>query len=340
VRDRLFRYIGGAVAGLAVLVMTVWASLAVYYSNLPGRLLRASAACLFAGAATAVFLFVPRRRRALAAFLVGFAALTVWWLSIPASNDRDWQNDVAVLPYATVHGDRITVHNIRNLAYRTETDFDARYYDKTVDLNKLDSVDLIAVYWMGDAIAHIMISFGFEEKDFIVFSIETRKERGEGYSTVKGFFKQYELIYVVGDERDLIRVRTDYRNPREDVYLYRLRTEPKARKRFFMEYIRQINAMRVKAVWYNTLTTNCTTNVVHHVRALGGRAQYTWKVLLSGYAPEYAYELGVLDNAVPFPELRRRSYINDRAHRVGDDPAFSVKIREGLPVPGPGGQPR
>jgi len=208
-----------------------------------------------------------------------------------------------------------------------------RHYDKTFDLNLLDGADLLAVYWVGDTIAHVMVSFGFQEKDFVAISVETRKERGEGYSTLKGFFKQYKLTYVVADERDLIRVRTDTRNPAEDVYLYRLKMPRENVRKFFLEYVRQINSMKEAPEWYNTLTTNCTTNMVRHVRAFGGKAKYTWKVLLSGYAPQYACELGALDTSLRFEELRRRSYINPRAHAVGDDPGFSIKIRAGLPRP-------
>jgi hypothetical protein len=262
-----------------------------------------------------------------------FAGVVAWWMSIPASNDRPWQRDVATVPYATVQGDQVTIHKIRNLNYRTETDFDVRYYDKTYDLSRLDSVDLIAVYWMGDAIAHVMITFGFQEKDFVTFSIETRKEIGEGYSTVKGFFKQYESIFIAGDERDLIRVRTDYRNPTEDVYLYRTRMPPETARKFFMEYVQEINSLKQHAQWYNTLTSNCTVDIIKLIRDFGGRATYNWKVLLSGYTPLYAYELGGLDTSIPFAELRKLSYVNPRARALGDDPEFSRKLREGLPAP-------
>ena len=123
-----------------------------------------------------------------------------------------------------INGDLVTIHNIRNFDYRTETDFTPRYYTKTFDLREVDSVDVIASYWMGDAIAHIFLSFGFSGKDFIAISIETRRQRHQSYSTVAGFFKQYELFYVVADERDLIRLRTNYRkDPPEDVYIYRTR---------------------------------------------------------------------------------------------------------------------
>ncbi len=325
----MIRRVSILVCAAAVILMTGWCALAIYYSNLPGDSLRTVLAVGFALGTAVAFLLLPNRKMVLIGFLLVFSGIVAWWTRIPASNGREWQPDVAVLPYATLQGDLVTLHNIRNLQYRTETDFEVRHYDKTFDLNRLDSVDLLAVYWAGDAIAHVMISFGFQEKDFVAFSIETRKEKGEGYSTIKGFFKQYELTYIVGDERDLIRVRTDYRNPSEEVYLYRLKMPRENARKFFMEYINQVNAMKKKPEWYNTLTTNCTTNVVRHVRAFGGRAKYNWKVLLSGYAPQYVYELGALDSRLPFDELRKRSYINSKAHAIGDDPDFSRKIREG-----------
>jgi hypothetical protein len=332
---RTVRILFGILTGAVVFCMAVWASLAVYYSDLPGEGLRMSLAVGLSVATLLAFVLLPRRGRALVGFLVAWGLLVAWWSTIQPSNARDWQEDVAVLPYATVEGDRVTLHNIRNFTYRSETDFDAHYYDKTVDLGQLSSVDLVTVYWMGDAIAHVMMSFAFGEDDHVIFSIEARKEKSEGYSSVKGFFKQYELTYVVGDERDLIRLRTDYRNPREDVYLYVTRIPPENRRRLFMEYVAAINGLKDKAEFYNTLTTNCTTNVVRHIRAFGGIVRYSWKTLLSGYAAEYAYEIGGLDTSLPFQELRKRSYINPIALSVGDDPMFSRKIREGLPRPAP-----
>lgn len=324
---------GVLVLGFLVICMTSWASLAIYYSDLPGDYLRTALAGLFALSTLAAFLFLPHRLRTLLWFFGVFVLVVVWWTTIPPSNSRDWQVDVAVLPYATIEGDLVTLHHIRNCAYRTEADFDVHYYEKTFDLRRLDSVDLIAVYWMGDAIAHVMVSFGFGGTDYVTFSIEARKEKNEGYSSIKGFFRQYELIYVVADERDVIRLRTDYRNPREDVYLYRTNLSPQDVRQLFMEYVDKINELKQWPEFYNTLTTNCTTNVVTHTRASGGLARYNWKILLSGYAAQYTYELGRLDTSLSFEELRQRSYINPRAHAVVNDPDFSLRIREGLPVP-------
>ena len=198
------RGIAAVLVGLVVAVMTAWAAGAIYYSDLPGARLRAALAIGFAALTVLAFLLLPRRRRTLVGFLVVFALLVVWWLRIPASNQRDWQPEVSVTPWATIDGDRVTIHGVRNLEYRTETDFVPHWEDRIYDLRKLDSVDLIAVYWAGKAIAHIMLSFGFEGKDYLAASIETRKERGESYSTIAGFFKQYELVYIVADERDII----------------------------------------------------------------------------------------------------------------------------------------
>ena len=327
------RFILIVVGFLVIALMTAWASLAIYYSNLSSEGIRATIAIGFVVCAAAAFLFLKKRFWTLIGFLIVFCLIVVWWLNIKPSNTRNWQPDVAVLPYATIQDNLVTIHNIRNLNYRTETDFDVNYYDKTFDLNSLDSMDIISVYWMGDAIAHIMISFGFQEKDFVSFSIETRKERGEDYSTIKGFFKQYELIYIAGDERDLLRVRTDYRNPQEDVYLYRTRMPRDRSRKLFMEYIKQINAMKKKPVWYNTFTTNCTTDIVMHIKTFSDRIHYNWKILLSGYTPLYAYERGAFDTRIPFAELRKLSYINPKAHVIGNDPEFSRKIRDGLPRP-------
>ena len=322
--------LGIAGLGLAVAGATVWGALALYYSDLPGEPVRIAFATAFA--LGTLLAFVLLRRRTLIGFGVAFGGVLLWWTSIEPSNERDWQTDVAALPYATQDGDLVTLHNIRNFDYRTEQDFLPRYDERTFDLRQLDAVDLIAVYWMGDAIAHIMVSFGFAG-DHVAISIETRKEKGEPYSSIAGFFKQYELIYVVGDERDLIRVRTNYRRPEELAYVYRTRATPANARGLFLEYVEKINQLRERPEFYNTLTTNCTTDVWWLVRTLSGQVPLDWRVLLSGYFPEYAYDLGNLDTGLPFPELKARSLINDKAHAADQDPKFSERVREGLPRP-------
>jgi hypothetical protein len=261
-----------------------------------------------------------------------FAALLAAWSAIEPSNDRIWEPENAVLAYATIDGDRIMLHNIRNFDYRTETDFTPAYYDRTFDLRQLDAVDAFAVYWMGPAIAHVFLSFGFADGAHVAFSIETRREKGQSYSSVAGFFRQFTLYYAVGDERDIVRVRTNYRtDPPEHVYLYRARGSNDAARRLFLEYLEQINSLKQHAEWYNTLTSNCTSSIWVMTRINPGHVPYSWKILLSGYLPEYLYEQGKLDTSVPFAELQRRAFINPLARAADQAADFSQRIRVGLP---------
>jgi len=333
---RLARALLIVLISLAMLAATAWGTLAIYYSDLPGIELRRNLATAFSFLAAAMlgwYLFAVNRGKVLIVFWGLFLLLVIWWSTISPRQDRDWAPEYAKPAYATINGDLITIHNIRNFDYRTETDFVPRYYDKTFDLNKLDSVDLIATYWMGPAIAHLMVSFGFAGKDFIAVSIETRRERRESYSTIAGFFKQYELFYVVADERDLIRLRTNYRkDPPEDVYLYRTTAPLENGRRLFMDYVHKINSLAKEPEFYNTLTTNCTTNILTHTRVNPDSLPLSWKVLVSGYAPEYAYEGGKLDTSIPFPTLRERSRINPAAQSADKAPDFSQRIRASLPA--------
>ena len=325
------------VAGLVPLgLLTVatggWGVLAICYSGPHNDSVRNILAVAFALASLAALIALGVRRwrwRALAVYLVVFALLVAWWRGIEPSNERDWQKDVALLPYAEIEGDLVTVRNIRNFGYRSETDYTPAYYDKRFDVRELEGVDLVSVYWMGPAVAHIFLSFAFSGGDHLAISIETRKEQGENYSTIKGFFRQYELYYVVADERDVIRLRTNYRrDPPEDVYVYRLQGPIENGRRLFMEYANKINALKAGPEFYNTLTTNCTTNIWFHSLVNQEHPRFSWKILVSGHVPEYLYESGRLDTRVPFPELRRRAHINVRAQAADAAADFSRRIRE------------
>jgi hypothetical protein len=326
-------------AGAGIIAITLWGVGALYLSPLLPEAWRPFGAGLYAVLTLLAFIFLPHRGRTALGALAVFGILVFLFLRIPASNNRDWQPEVANTPYATINGDVVTIHNLRNFDYRTETDFDPRWESRTYDFSKLDSVDIIAVYWAGKAIAHVMVSFGFAGKDYLAVSIETRKEKGENYSTLAGFFRQYELYYVVADERDVIRVRTTYRQPQEDVYIYRVNGPLKNARRVFLDYIKSINELRERPSYYNTLTTNCTTSILFHTRMNPEAPPMSWKVLLSGYVPDYLYDLGRLDTSRPFAELEKMSRVNTRAHAADKDAAFSQRIREGLPIPAPMAKP-
>lgn len=328
------------IAGRVLLVLlvsgvTAWGALALLYSSTTNALASAvlAGAFLLCGLLTALAVGVRRQARAaVTGFALLFAVLLGWWSGIEPSNDRDWQPDVARLAHAEIKGDLVTVRNVRNFAYRSETDYTPHYYDRTYDLGKLRSVDLIAVYWMGPAIAHTILSFGFEGGEQLAISIETRKERGETYSTTRGFFKQYELHYVVADERDVVRLRTSYRkDPPEDVYVYRLHGPLENGRRVFLQYMQRINDLQAKPEFYNTLIDNCTTGIWMNARINPGHVPLSWKVFASGYLPEYLHGVGMLAPGVPFAELQRLGYINPRARAAGDAEDFSRLIRVGLP---------
>ncbi len=317
---------------LLLIGTNVWAVLALYFGDSHTGNIQVAIAAVFAlfGLITLVGLgFVRWRKRLLIAYSILFIGIVSgWWFMVSPSNERQWQPDLAKLPFATIDGDKVTVHNIRNVDYRSEFDFSPAYYTKTYDLNKLNGGDLFAVYWMGPAIAHTIISFNFGDKDYLAVSIEARKELNEGYSTIKGFFRQYELTYIVADERDVIRLRTNYRkNPVEEVYLYRIKSRKENARRLFLEYIKKINELHDKPAFYNTLLDNCTTVVWLNTRINPQHLPFSWKILLSGYLPEYLYESNMLATQLPFEQLQRQALINPVAQMADQLPDFSQRIR-------------
>ena len=314
--------------GLLLIGLTGWGSTAIYYSNLPAGV-RPIAALLLAVLVATLLVVVRPHRRAVLSVLTVFVLLIAWWLSIPASNDRNWKPDVALLPWAVIEGNQVTLHDIRNCEYRSESDFTVRHYDKTLQLDQLRTADLSLVYWGSPSIAHTMMSFGFADGSYVCFSIETRNEMGEGFSTVKGFFKQYELTYVVADERDVLRLRTNFRH--EDVYLYRMSASEDRVRYIFLDYLREVNQLKAAPEWYNAMTSNCTTNIRSHTAPGSSVDKLDWRILINGYVDELAYERKALDQSLPFPELKRRSHVNEAALAAGDSADFSKLIRQGLP---------
>ena len=316
-------------AWLVFAATACWGGMAIIYSNLTANW-RFGGAALF-GAAALLSVLLPREgRRKAACYGAVFALTLAWWLYLPPSNSRDWQPDVAKLPYADIYGSSVTVRNIRNCEYRSEYDYTVRHYDQTFDLGALRSMDLFLVDWGAPNIAHTMLSFGFGGGKYVCFSIETRKKKGEEYSSVRGFFKQYELTYVVADERDVVRLRTDHRKG-ERVYLYRLKATPDLIRQVFLDYLYSVNRLKDRPQWYNALTANCTTDIWKHIFPYYPRAKFDWRILASGYVDEMAYDLGVVDRSFPFPEFRRRSLVNERSKAAGGAPAYSEIIRRGLP---------
>jgi hypothetical protein len=270
--------------------------------------------------------------RAFAAWAIAGVALLVWWTSMEPSNTRDWQADVARLPRVEIRGQQLVFHDIRSFEYRSETDFTPRYVDRSYDLADLRGVDLFMSYWGSPAIAHTIMSWQFGNAPPLAISIETRKRKGQEYSAVKGFFKQYEIIYVVADERDVVGLRTNHRG--EQVYLYRLKSSPALARALLLDYVASINELVERPQFYNALLDNCTTTIRRHRTHVDTDAPpFDWRLIANGYLDQRLYEAGIVDTRLPFEQLRRVSQVDARAKAADGDPAFSQRIREGLPDP-------
>lgn len=325
-RRSWWHWLLSALAWLVLAGCTLWAIGALSYdfpvASQPVAIVYAIAMLVFA-------LIVRNRLVAKGIVLAGFVVVLAWWFTLRPSNDRHWQPDVAQSPWAEIDGDKVTLHNVRNCEYRTESDYTARWETRTVDLSKLRGIDLAINYWGSAIMAHPIASFQFEDAPPICFSIETRKETGESYSAIGGLYRQYELVYVCADERDVLRVRTNYRKG-EDVYLYRTNATPAAARQRFMEYVTAMNSLREKPRWYNALTTNCTTTI-RTQHATASRAPWDWRMLANGYGDEMLYERHGLAGNLPFAELKKRALINEAAKAADTAPDFSARIRANRP---------
>ena len=323
---KLLRFIFYALAWIAAALCATWTFGALYF-DFPKA--GPVAAILFVIALLAIVILVRGKLLKLATIFGAFAVVVLWWFTLKPSNNRAWQPDVAQTAWAEINGDEITVHNVRNCDYRTATDFTPHWETRTVRLSQITGIDLAINYWGSPWIAHPIVSFQFSDGLPLCFSIETRKTIGQQYSTLAGLYRQYTLIYVVADERDVIRLRTNYR--REDIYLYHTLASPEQARQRFREYISALNALHENPRWYNAVTHNCTTSI-RAQRAAKLRTPWDWRILLNGKADELLYQdHAIATGGLPFAELKQRSLIDERARAADQDPDFSRIIREGLP---------
>jgi hypothetical protein len=322
---RVLRLVALALWWLLLASLAIWATAALYFDLQP------AAAGIFAVALVVAIALVRGQSRRSIAVIVGFVAVLAWWLSLAPRNDRDWQPDVAKNAWAEINGDEVTLYNVRNCEYRTETDYTPRWEKRTVRLSQITGIDLAINYWGSPWIAHPIASFQFADAPPLCFSIETRKEVGESYSAIRGLFRQFELIYIVADERDVLRVRTNFRQG-EDVYLYRLNIPAARARERFLEYLSALDSLRTRPRWYNAITTNCTTSI-RAQRPPTQRAPFDWRLLLNGKGDEMLFEKhGFVSTDLSFPELKAASRINPRAREAGDSPRLSEIIREDGPT--------
>jgi hypothetical protein len=276
----------------------------------------------------------PRRRLLVRSLLGIFAGATLGYLILIAvlrpSNARDWTSDQAHTATAIITSDRISIHNVRNARYRSTQDFDVHWEVRGYDLRRLESVWFVVepfADWRGPA--HTFLSFGFGDGEYIAISVEIRKEKGEAFSPLRGLLRQYELAYIVGDERDLIGLRANHR--RDDVFLYPVRTTPEARRALFVSMLERANQVAAEPEFYNTLTNTCTSNIVQHINVIApGRVPFSYKTLLPAYADDLAYDLDLIDTDLSRDQYRAPHRINALAALHADRADFSEAIRTSI----------
>jgi hypothetical protein len=263
----------------------------------------------------------------LVVLLITFLSLVQIFTS--PSNNRDWNTDQAILPYAEQTGHLVSIHNIRNFTYASTTSYTINYYDKTFDLNKIKKVWYIVEPFADfKGAAHTFLSFEFENNNFVSISIEIRKEKGETFAATKGLLNRYEIMYVVADEKDVIKLRSNYR--KDDVFVYPIKTTPDKAQALFIDMLARANKLKDSPEFYNSLTNNCTNNIAWHVNKITPNKvpSISLDYVLPAYSDVLAYKLGLIDTDLSFEQARQKYHINERAMKYADDPDFSVRIRE------------
>jgi len=311
----------------AVVLTGAWGVLALWF-QCPGGVAARWGACVAWGIVVAAVLACAWRRRGAwpwAAYACAFAGLLAWWGTIRPSNHRDWADDVARPLAASVDGRRVTLRNVRDFDWRSDTDYDVRWLTRRYDLDALSSADVVLSSWGVPGIAHALVSFGFDDGSHVVFSVEIRRERSEAYSALGGFFREFELAIVAATERDIIRVRTNVRGEHDQ--LYRLRLGRPALRAWFLAYARAADRLAARPAFYNTLGSNCATVVYRMTKPIDPSLPWDYRLLLTGYLPAYLYKVGVLDRGEPLGLLERRADITARARAVAAGQDFSRAIR-------------
>jgi hypothetical protein len=265
----------------------------------------------------------------IAVFALGHGLLLIWWRSLRPSNHRDWTDDVAQTVGGKIDGNVVTLDNVRDFLWRSNDDYTPRWITQSYDLAQLCSLDMIVSSWALPSIAHMLISFGFGENEYVVFSVEIRRQKDQVFSEIGGFFKEFELVVIAARERDIVRLRTNVRH--EETYLFRMSFEPAVMRALFLAYVAEANALVREPRFYHTITRNCTTVLYRMLKRIVRRLPFSYRVLLSGYMPEYFYGIGYLDQRYPLEQLRAFGYVSERGRIADQSPTYSADIRRGIP---------
>ncbi len=249
------------------------------------------------------------------------------------SNNREWSPDQQLLSYAEFDpgGDQVHIRNIRNIAYRSVNDYTVSHYNRTVRLSELSTLDYMVEELDGfPGFAHTLLSFGFEDSTYIAVSVEIRKEAGESYHPLSGMLREYELMYVIADERDVINLRANYRKNR--VYLYPVEIKKESLKNLFVSMLQKANSLRERPEFYHTLTSTCTTNLARSASESTEESFFAYhpQILLPGFSDRLLLRRGLIRTDLKdIEEVRNAFLINEAAAGYRDSEQFSFGIREG-----------
>ena len=316
---------------LMTLGITAWSCLSLWFRAPGPEAVRAALALAFGVVGMITLYGLARgRRRMLVVLLLLFTVDLAWWSTIQPSRDLDFSADVSRQVTGTITGNRLALRDVRNFDWTSETDFKPNWVNRDYDLDRLSTLDLFMAYWAGPEMAHVIFSFGFEDGRYLAWSIEVRRLQGGEFSPIADLFKRNPLVIIASEERDVVRLRSNIRG--ENVQLYRLNTPPEITRKILLGYVSQANDLAEHPRFYNSLVTNCTTTIVTLIRSLGIMIPLDWRLIVNGYLPDYAYEIGAIDQHLPLAEVKRAAVITARAIEARPDD-FSSAIRVGVPAP-------
>ncbi len=241
---------------------------------------------------------------------------------------RNWSPDQAVMP--SIHfldDNRVRINNIRNIHYRTTRDFDLEFYDRTINLDEVDSAWLVISPFGSFGVAHTFVSFGMRDGSYLSISIEIRRKKGKKFSAVKAFFRQFEMMYVIADENDVIKVRTN--TIRATVRLFPIQTEQQRIRAVFVDMLKRADNLGKQPEFYNTVWNNCTTNIIKHVRRFSDKPIPFWdlRYLLPENLDKIAYRLNMIDTHLSYEAAREHFDITETAQASEEAEDFSQAIR-------------